>query len=1101
MGPSAGIEGVKRPEAQHERPEPMRVWLLGGFKVSVGSRTIEGDAWRLRKAAALVKLLTLAPGNRMHREQVMDLLWPDLGKKAASNNLRQTIHAVRGICDPTAASRHLVSEDESLVLCPGGSLWVDVEAFEEAAATARRARDPVAYRAALELYSGDLLPEDRYEEWADGRRNELRQLYLSLLIERAGLYEERGAYRPAIEALRKATAKEPTLEEAHAALMRLHGLSGRPEQALSQYERLRDTLSRELGTQPGAATRHLHAEIAAGRFPPSQPAAPRPPEEPPDPAKHNLPSARTNFVGREREMVEVKRTLAMTGLLTLVGTGGCGKTRLALEVARDLVAAYPDGVWLVELAPLSEGALVPQVVAEAVGVGEQPGRSLSESLLDSLRDKEMLLVLDNCEHLIDAAAGLAQTLIESCLGLRVLATSREALSVDGEALWQVGPLSVPRQQEQPTVEDLAAYESVRLFVERALFVERTLYGSSGFTLGPNNASAVAEVCRHLEGIPLAIELAAAWIGTLTVEQISERLKDSLGLLKGGRTLTRRQRTLRGAMDWSYDLLSEPEQIIFGRLSVFAGGWTLEAAEAVGAGDNVEEEELLELLWRLVNKSLVVAEARKEGTARYRMLEPIRQYAWEKLGASGKADEVQGRHAAFLLTLAEEAEPELAGPQQRLWVQRLEWEHDNLRAALSRVLQRGEAELALRFGGVLWRFWFDGGHLSEGVRWLEQVLAGGEPAASSVRVKALEGMGWLTQLQGDTERAKATYEEMLKLSRELDDKGNVATALNSLGMLGVAEGNNERARALLEENLAVLEELEEEEKAATVLKRYHALNLLGILAINEEGDYTRGATLFEESLALAREAGDAYRVAANLVALQYAAVLQGNYERATALYEEALAVARELGNAGVEIIPEALVNLGLAALGQGDHQRAVVSFKEALVMSQTLERKPTVINTLEGMASLAGVLGEASRAAHLWGAAEASRQVTDIALPPGERALHEPYLASVRSQLGEEAWEAALAEGQAMSLQEAAQYALSEEESATPEQPSSGAQPPNLTPREQEVAVLVARNLTNRQIASDLTLSEHTVATHVRNILKKLGLRSRSEIAAWFTQQR
>jgi predicted ATPase len=372
-------------------------------------------------------------------------------------------------------------------------------------------------------------------------------------------------------------------------------------------------------------------------------------------------------------LVEVGRALYVTRLLTLTGAGGSGKTRLALEVARDLVGAYPDGVWLVELASLSEGALLPQVVAAVLEVHEQPDHSLTDTLIDALRNKKVLLVLDNCEHLIDAAARLTETLLDACPGLQVLVTSREALRVDGESVWQVDPLSVPGQRDRPTVEELEGYESAQLFVERALFVERVLYGSSGFALTPGNASAVAEICRRLEGIPLAIELAAAWAGTLSVEQISERLKVSLGLLKGGRTLTRRQQTLRGAMDWSYDLLTEPEQRLFERLSVFAGGWTLEAAEVVGASDDVEEEEVLELLWRLVNKSLVVAEARTAGTARYRMLEPIRQYAREKLETSGEADEVKDRHAAFFLALAEEAEPELAGAQQTLWVERLEGE--------------------------------------------------------------------------------------------------------------------------------------------------------------------------------------------------------------------------------------------------------------------------------------------------------------------------------------------------------------------------------------------------------------------------------------------
>ncbi len=393
-------------------------------------------------------------------------------------------------------------------------------------------------------------------------------------------------------------------------------------------------------------------------------------------------------------------------------------------------------------------------------------------------------------------------------------------------------------------------------------------------------------------------------------------------------------------------------------------------------------------------------------------------------------------------------------------------------------------------------------MSEGISWLEQVLSSSDPTPA--RVKALEGMGWLTQRQGDTERAEATYEEMLKLSEELGDKGSVATALNSLGTPPVARGDNERARVLLEENLAVMGQLEEG-NAATPLKKFHVLNLLGYLALNEEGDPARGAALLEESLELAREVGDVHRVGTTLLNLGYAALLQGNNERATVLSQEALAFARELASGGVGIVPETLVNLGLAALGQSDHERATASFEEALMMSQNEGMKPTVINTLEAMASLAAALGEATRAAHLWGAAEAAREVTGIALPPGERALHEPYLAAARSRLGEEAWEEARAEGRAMSLDQAAEYALSKEEPHTPttpapEQPPAGEPLGELTRREEEVALLVARGLTNRQISTQLSISERTAANHVARILGKLGLHSRAQIATWATER-
>ena len=1097
--------GRSSPERWKGSVETVRIWLFGGFRVSVGSRTIRQDEWRLRKAASLVKLLALSPGHRLHREQIMDLLWPDSGKKAVSNNLRQALYAARKVLDPATNSHtsYLGLNEEHIVLCPEGQLWVDIDAFEQAVLTARQARDPAVYRSALELYAGDLLPEDRYEAWAEGRREQLHQLSLALLLELAGLYEEREEHALAIEALRKATARAPTLEEAHVALMRLHALLGRPERALAQYERLREALHRSIGTRPAETTRRLRGEIAAGRLLPTSPTSPAL-EEPPGGTKHNLPAARTSFIGREQEMVEVKRALAMTRLLTLTGAGGTGKTRLALEVARDLIGTYPDGVWLVELAPLSEGGLLAQEVANALGVQEHPGEPLTGTLEEALAAKQMLIVIDNCEHVVEEVARLTDTLLASCPRIKVLATSREFLDISGEVNWVVPPLSLPEPAGEwsgrvSTLESLMGYEALRLFVDRARL--RLL----DFKLTQENAGAVARVCHKLEGIPLAIELATARMGALAVEQVAQRLEKSLDVLKGNtRSAAPRQQTLRATLDWSHGLLSEDERTFFRRLSVFAGGWTLEAAEAVCPGEDIEEDEILDLLGALVDKSLVVAGAVTGGAVRYRMLEPIRQYAHEKLEESGEIHDVQDRHATVFLALAEEAGPELTGLKQSVWLEQLEVEHDNMREALSYVLQRGKAELTLRLGIALWRFWYIRGYLSEGVRWLDLALAEGDLAASSLRVKALEGMGWLLQFQGDPERAKAAYEEMLKLSRELGDMGNVATALNSLGTLAVRQGDNDRAKSLLEENLAVLGELDKGRNAATTLKRYHTLNLLGILAINEEDDYARGAALWEESLALAREAGNMNEVGGTLCNLGYVALLLGEYERAILLCKEALTLARELGGGTVQIIPESLINLGLAAREQGYHERAGASFKEALALSQQAGTKPSVINSLEGMAGLAGAVEEDIRAAQLWGAAKLAREVTSIALPPAERALHEPYLAAARSRLGEAAWDDALAEGRSMSLEEAVDYVLSEGESESPtsqaaEEPSAEELPTALTPREREVATLVARELTNRQIAACLTLSEHTVATHVRNILKKLGLHSRKQIATWIMQ--
>ena len=881
-------------------------------------------------------------------------------------------------------------------------------------------------------------------------------------------------------------SEEPTREEAHVGLMRLYALAGNSGEALAQYGRLEETLSRALGTEPAASSRALREEITAGRFPPTEGQfLTSSSEGPPDAGKHNLPAPRSSFVGRETELRNVKRDLAMTRLLTLTGVGGCGKTRLALEMARELVGAYPDGVWLVELAALSEGALVAQALASVLGMQEQPDRSLTDALVDFLRTKRALLVLDDCEHLVDAVSRLADVLLDSCHHLRVLATSRESLNVEGELSWLVPSLSAPSLLQSPKVEELAGYESVRLFVERAR------HRNPAFSLTPENSHAVARICGRLDGIPLAIELAAARVG-LSVEQIATRLDDSLRLLSAGsRTASPRQRTLRGTLDWSYELLSMPEQSLFCRLSVFAGGWTLQAAEVVGAGDT-QHGDVVDLLSRLVDKSLVVAETTGIGGVRYRMLEPIRQYAQEKLEESGEAEEVRSQHASFFLALAEEAEPGLRGPEDAEWLERLEAEHDNMRAALSWALERGQTELGLRLAGALWLFWEAHGHYGEGRRWLEEALEKDGQASAAARAKALEGLGWTTYRQGDTDRAKAIAEEGLRLSDE-GGLGGVVTAdfLRMSGMMAKVQGHRERARELQEESLRLSRE--EDDK----LRIAHSLLVLGI-TMEGLGDLKRAKELYEEGIVLSREIGYAAILARFLLSLGYELLREGDFERGATLNEEAAALLRERGYKGGSL-ELALDNLGWAALLQGNHERARTSFEESLILCKLLGNKLNASESLEGMACISAAEIASERAARLFGAAEALREAVGLEHLPEEDAWRKPYLAAARVRLGEASWAGAWAEGRAMSMEQAIEYALSEQKLATPpspesEQPSSD-EPPSLTRREKEVAILVRRGLTNRQIASELVLSEHTVHHHVSNILKKLNLNSRQQVAS------
>ena len=1026
----------------------MRIRLLGRFEVSVGSRIIREDEWRLRKAASLVKLLALATDHRLHREQVMDLLWPDLMPGAAANNLHQALHVARRTLEPeVSAPSYLRRQGEQIALCPDGSLWIDVEAFESGAAEARRARDSTAYRTALELHTGDLLPEDRYEDWAEERRKELRMLYLALLVEMAELYEERGDLGLAVEALRKVVSGEPAREEAHLALMRLYASTGQRYQALRQYEQLRETLRRELGTEPGALTQRAHEEIEAGRVPIGKPAPigepvpmGSPPPKPLDAGRHNLPGSLTSFVGREREKEEVRRLLGTARLLTLTGVGGAGKTRLAQEVARDLARAYPDGVYLVELAPLADAALVTYAVAEALEVREQPDRSLTETLVEVLREKELLLILDNCEHLVDAAAHLSETLLRSCPHLKILATSREVLGTPGEVTWLTPSLSGPSEHHRPPIEELEGYESVRLFVERARYRNPT------FVLTPQNAGAVAEICERLDGIPLAVELAAARVG-LSVDQIAGRLDDSLKLLTAGsRTVTPRQRTLRGTVDWSYELLDEPERKLFGRLSVFAGGWTLEAAEAVGEGGGIEQDDVLDLLPRLVDKSLVVAEATGDGGVRYRLLEPIRQYGLERVEGSGESDAVRRRHAAFFHALAEEAEPELSGSQQVTWLKKLEAEHPNLRAALAWSLDGDEPQTGLRLAGALWRFWHAHGHLSEGRPWLEKALARRDATSPTARAKAFRGAGALAWAQGNLDRAERCFDECLALHRRVGDRRGMAAALNGMGNV-----------------------------------------------VQNRGDYTRSNALFEESLKLCRELEDGEGIARALINLGATAFYQDDYSRAAAFFQESLALYREMGDRdGIAI---SLNNLAEVARMEGEYARAAELGKEGLILFREMEDRWAVLQTLIGLGRLAVVQGHIERAARLLGAAESMREATGSALPPQVKEAHDQNVGTIRSELGEEMFTSLWAQGREMSFEEAVEFALREEQRPPPDEPSSA-----LTQREQEISALVARGLTNRRIAKELTLSKRTVDTHVGRILKKLGVSSREQVAACLAEQ-
>ena len=773
---------------------------------------------------------------------------------------------------------------------------------------------------------------------------------------------------------------------------------------------------------------------------------------------NNLPVQLTSFIGREKEIQAVKSLLARTRLLTLTGSGGCGKTRLALQLAADLIEEYSDGVWLVELAALSDPALVPQIVAAALGLREEPGRSLTQTVTDYLQTKTLLLVLDNCEHLVEACAHLVEILQRPCPRVKIVATSREALGVSGEQVYRVPSLLVPDpaglvKTQSNVVAVVSGYDGPRLFVERAGLHQ------AGFALTPQNASEVVSICQRLDGIPLAIELAASRVRSLSLGQIAARLQDRFRLLTGGsRTVLPRQQTLRAAIDWSYDLLTQREQVLLARLSVFAGGWSLEASEQVCAGEGIEERDVLDLLTSLVDKSLVVFEAEQEDEAgaRYRLLETIREYGWERLTECEEAAEWRRQHRDYFLALAEEAEPKLAGAEQAEWLERLESEHDNLRSALGWCqAEEGGAEAGLRLAGALWRFWEVRGYLGMGRGYLGEALSRvGAAGRTALRARALNGAGNLADNQGDYEVARALYEESLSIRRELGDKQGIANTLNNLGIVSKEQGDYRGARVLYEESLSIRREIGDrvgiayslnnlgvvahEQSDYTASQAYHeqslaikseigdqggiaySLNNLGTVAL-DQGDYGSSRAYYEQSLAIFREIGDQGSIAYSLNNLGVVAWHQDDSETARGLYEESLSIFRELGDK--RGIAGSLNSLGNVARGRGDYRGARTLQEEGLAIRWELGDKWGIAESLEALATLAVAEGRPERAARLRGTAEALREAIHTPLPPNEREQYDRDLAAVREALGEAAFAAAWAEGRRMSMEQVIEYAL------------------------------------------------------------------------------
>ncbi|MFC7449196.1 ATP-binding protein [Rhodococcus daqingensis] len=761
----------------------------------------------------------------------------------------------------------------------------------------------------------------------------------------------------------------------------------------------------------------------------------------------NLPLELTSFVGRRHEVTEARRLLSVSRLVTLTGMGGVGKTRLALRVAEDSRRGFDDGVWLVELGELPDPTLVADTVSAALGLRDQPARSAEDVLVEHLAARRLLLVLDNCEHLIDAVATLAETLLKACPELRVLAASREALGVAGEAVLRVPPLSVPDSDRTPTLQGLPRYDSV------ALFTERAAAAVPGFALTEDNRATIAAICHRLDGLPLPIELAAVRLRAMSAEQVLQRLTDRLRLLTlGSRVAPSRQQTLRSSIEWSHDLCSVREQELWARLSVFAGGFEFDAAEGICAGD-LSPDELRDVLSSLVDKSILIRE--EPGTVvRYRLLETLRDYGKEKLTESGAHDGVRRRHRAWYAQLVHAAELQWVGPDQAAWIARLEREQPNLRDALQFSLAApgdAEADVCLRMANSLYLFWNCRGLIGEGRRWLDRVLSRSSGRRTADRVFALFGDSVMAGMQGELEACAAAVDECSALAGELGRPVVLAAAGYAAGFLALFSG-----------------------------------------------DLAGAERSFLAALETSRPTGEILRPIGGLLGLAVASGLLGNEARAVACHEQVLAITGSRGESYYRSY--SLWGLGLAALHQGDAERAGALMAQALRLIRRVDDPIIATWCLEARAWIAAVENEPERAAVLMGAAEAlARSVGSATITlPNLLTHHTECEHRAREALGDRDFEEALLRGGSMGFHDAIGYALGERR---PDEPPPAAETVSLTRREMQVADLVAQGLTNREIAEQLVISPRTAQGHVEHVLAKLAFTSRTQIAAWFAEQR
>jgi len=996
-----------------------------------------------RKAIALLAYLAVNDightRQRYSRESLSALFWPDYEQSRAFSNLRRTIWEVHQVL----GEGWLIADRESVQLNPEAKIDLDIAHFQDLLSKSHQPNDPTLriprLVEATKLYRNHFLTgfslKDAFpfNEWAYSEAEDLRRKLADALIMLIESHCSLNEAESAIPYARRLISLDPLNESAHRQLMEVYIQAGQHSAALKQYQICEQTLRKELNLDPQAETQALYKKI---RRRGAQATETKEPKEAIIP-KHNLPSHLSKFIGREKERDEITNLIARNRLVTLAGTGGIGKTRLSLQVGQRFLSNYPNGVWFIPLDSLSDPSLVAQTVAAAFDIRETSDHPVTEILINVLREKTTLLILDNCEHLLDSCAQLIKTLLQNCPNLKILATSREILNVTGEATYYVPVLSIP-ERDGASAKKLNDYESIQLFVERATLA------SSSFALTNENAHTIVDICRRVDGIPLAIELAAARVNILQVEEILKQLQDSFSLLaNNSRSILPRHQTLQASMYWSWRLLNEAERIFLQQLSVFAGGWTLESAQVVCDGD------VLALTSALVKKSLIGVDQEAGRETRYRFHEMVRQYVRQKLVETGEEENIRNRHLKYFLQLSEQAETALRGSMQVKWYERLNDERDNIRAALEWAA-RTDVEAGLYLSGRLNVFWelFD---IRGGSRWLEVFIQ--KPESKSyprARAMALLAQGFFLFVFERFAEAQAAAQECLDLYRTC---GDTQGEIDALLVLAFQVENAAEGRELLQHALVLAQSINDKWRQARVLSALGS----GML---EDKQYIH----LKEALKIFQEVGDLYNIAAVMAELGRLEMLKDNIESAQKILNDAVILIRQLNlkNPMADVLQEygriaaikgdyeqayadlqesaaiyeeqgirlaylfSRAHLGYLALYQGEITNARSIFSETARDFYSDKNEDGVMFTLEGIGGLSVAVGKPDVAAQLIGWADMVREKLSDPRPPLEQADVDKIIAACLIKMGEVAFSDAYDEGQGMTMDEAVAYALDED---------------------------------------------------------------------------